>query len=1297
MVVHEGRAGGSASEPPDLAETWFDSMVRSRRQGTSTQHESATFMLLRAHAQRMAGRAMYLARHPEDQKRRNRDVSLLHDLSLIQQWGDQYRNRTMFRSPTRRTRTPSPEVNRSVHGGPVSETTVYPALRDRAPSPFPTSLRSRRDRRGGALGRGHRAPEVCLETLQQLCRERHRAQSAVRNRMEREEDDESPPVEVVLTRSQGRRDRRIYVIPADRAEEEENSAREQEKEEEAEADQPPSASVPPSELQGRPAATTYLASAANLLRRTWTAIVLVWFFLFLISHHMGNGITSVDAIIMESGPSVQFVETVEKFLEYERQQMPPPPLSHERGHTPINRRAFTSSPQGGNPLPALSHDQRKMLAYDCTEPQNVTSVNLMDHKEIRSCSDEELQRQQQKVKYLLVQKADNVPVRIRKCKATATRLMWVCGSASHSAIAPNEIFINNNWVISGSECDKIFETKKYCAHGVSGWKKKCKTVRTNGITHLRFRRSGNTSFSTNDVLCTGQRMPAWFLRSVDHAVESVVAYDYVEIEAREVEAVIADFSSSLANGTLDENPTNTGTEILEMNALLSGNGNEALAAKEAGDEEIDVDDLPDLPPEKPVVDEGKRIIVRRDEVMLHCYFSTHKKGSCVTAEHGTFAWPQFTEQQMCPYFKLKEVSGINLQELRDLDGQTSGGETFLSDDNNMIRLKKKGPQISGCGSAVLQPTEFPQLYLSADLKNKALNRQLDPREASAFLHATVSDLYIYEKTQDQLASAVLGLQRHQCRQERERNIRAYATRLARQKAVADGDTAHLGDGVFLTASGDLAYMYRCRPITVTAIAFPGQCYNALPVELSEQDQEYLAAITEDIRLRPQSNLGKDPDAPQEKETTPKAKDRLRFFLEPRSHRLVPIAAPMACVPQFAPVYRNKHGRWIQLTDVGMRPSSGPRDPEANLPGEFFEVQREKLPNISQASIYPASTIRQTIRFLVAPALILTTPSVVLQDITDYLKGDTSGFPNGFPNLNPLLQQLPSPLSAAGLGWMESIWSFMKAYGRLCTVIIGTWVFYTIGLYFIGVWIRLTFYKRTLPWCFHIFLAFFPELANLLCFGKYDPDGPQGPCHHVVTSFVKAKENRGKKALTREDQSSKTEASIEMSEFLKRDNINQPQTQLGIYPRIRSKLPGSSPTTTPAPKFEKGHRRQNSIHSTGSDPLMPPPMPRFEFNTFRSPNLSVNRASERFQTRTENRHDDEISLTTDPLLPSPRLPVARGTPTVRFEDPVAQQGYHDDDLRTPRDSPPSPSSPVCTSASNSTVPADYLPPPPPHRD
>ena len=116
----------------------------------------------------------------------------------------------------------------------------------------------------------------------------------------------------------------------------------------------------------------------------------------------------------------------------------------------------------------------------------------------------------------------------------------------------------------------------------------------------------------------------------------------------------------------------------------------------------------------------------------------------------------------------------------------------------MVRIRKIGrPQVM-CES-VVYGTEYPGVYLSDDLNNPQLTRPIEPSELNPFLASVMGDNFVYEKIQDKLANALMTLQVKQCQRQRSMLKRDTVRALARQRSVSDGDTAHIGDGIFATA------------------------------------------------------------------------------------------------------------------------------------------------------------------------------------------------------------------------------------------------------------------------------------------------------------------------------------------------------------------------------------------------------------------------------------------------------------------------------------------------------------------
>lgn len=672
------------------------------------------------------------------------------------------------------------------------------------------------------------------------------------------------------------------------------------------------------------------------------------------------------------------------------------------------------------PLASVSVRERQLTAYDCTEPHDIHAVSLLQDADIRRCEKQRLKEKQREATYLLLQRAHRVKVKVQHCKVLNSRLSYVCGSASHSAIANRETYFMRPWKISPSECAEMWRTQKYMLWTFPG-KRDERRLTLNAINFLTFVRTGYTQNTITDVGCYGGRFPAKQMLSMNRErddlkgvdMHNFIVTDYVEIAMYERDAYI----------TL------------------------------------------------PMAGQERKVIVPRFAGELPCKYD---EGKC-QVEEGIFLWKDFNEEELCPYFTLKRTTGINLPP--ESGSEDAGfGETFLAENNTMLRVRKKGGPISECG-AVLQPTEHQDLFLTTDLEHAMLSRPIPPSEVSPYLHATVSDNYLYHKSQDNLAAAVLGLQQHQCRQDRQRSLSAYAAQLAKQKAVSDGDTAHLGNGLFMTASGEVAYLYWCRSLTVTALPFPDQCYNAIPVELPDQDQKHLRKILA------------DQDQPPEEVVIP------QMFVEPRSRRITTVASPVACVPHFAPMYKNVHSEWIKMTQGSINTAKTPRNPLANMDDSFFEVRKIELPPPGERSIYSRATLMASMMFLAVPNLIMLPKANHRINVQPSPEHGAQTGEGAFPSMTFELPSFPSIWDQLGLGGMIQLIEWYRRYSTFCVVIFGTYILYSLLCYAFHVLTTLCCKPRNHSVLWHIFEAFFPSLSQALFYGSIDKNSQHGPCYN----------------------------------------------------------------------------------------------------------------------------------------------------------------------------------------------------------
>jgi hypothetical protein len=741
-------------------------------------------------------------------------------------------------------------------------------------------------------------------------------------------------------------------------------------------------------------------------------------------------------------------------------------------------------------LASVSRREREMDAYDCSEPFDVKPISLLTDVDIRTCEERELKAVQQQKTHLLLQKASRKKIKIRECSLRDSRLVWVCGSASHSAMSNLESYFDERWPMTAEECNRAWDENVYGLYQFGTQHRDDRPVQHETRNSFTFQRTGWTKNGGTDVLCGGGNLPTYEMREyqnhlkiTDKSLHHAVATDYVHLDLYTRDAYI----------------------------------------------ETD-----------PVTSESRLVVPHLEAKIAHC--DPFNSTSCVTAE-GTFVWDSIEPDDICDYYKLRKVTGIDLKSYGS-DGEPIS-DTFVSDgDNAMIRIRRSGKAITDCG-AILQPTEYPELFFSDDLDHPELNRPVPPSEVSPFLHSNVADSYVFYKMQDSLAEAVLGLQRNQCEKERRRALSAYASLLAKQKSISDGDTASLGGGLFITSSGESGFMYWCRSVVVEALPLSETCYSALPVQLRDEDAIHLRKIL--------AGEGED----HTKVTLP------QLFREPKSGRLTTVATEMACVPALAPLYRNRHGNWIKMTHVGIHQAPVPGNPRQELDESYFTVDKDELPAPGKRSIYNNDTILHTLWFLAAQNLRDLGAPRAMRRINNHNAGSSDPAQAGdyLPKVDAVLPdfEIPSIWDALGLQKLRVALAWWAEWSVFCNGFVGTYLLYRLICYVLNLYNAL--FHPEYPGdgvCLRFFEGAFPSLAAATLRGYLRSGDTKGPCYGCATACLRIRRRRKQyevdgAALTHHRRA----ASVDNPTVSRAGSESEPP----LYPQLTPTATAPSPTSS----------------------------------------------------------------------------------------------------------------------------------------
>ena len=463
--------------------------------------------------------------------------------------------------------------------------------------------------------------------------------------------------------------------------------------------------------------------------------------------------------------------------------------------------AFPTDPNYGAPATATNHD---LVGYDCSVPRELTTVQMM-HTE-NPCGYTPQPQMQKNATYLLLQKADRLPIITRKCKITQTTIPFYCGVWSHTVLSPDWLQIEENLFLTKQACESMWNTGTY--RDPKGHKHK---LELNGTTHIYFNTVGKTEHTQSGPTCVGE----------EYRHDGKTYVNMVITVSRKI-------------------------ELFQHMATVD-------------DEEI--------------------LHLPQIGITLPCPLS---RLNCQTTQHGLFTWDHHTQDQLCPYYKTRQTSGIIVQDSQERS-------LYISTDNSMIRLLLKEP-ISRCGH-IIYKTNYEKLFVSPDLEARKFQTNLPPTEMSVWTYANMQDSYMMGTLTRFIQQEFAAVHQHSCKSSITRDRFNYDRILAEQHGSTDGDTAALGGGYFLTVAGEAYYRYRCRRVIVRARATT-TCYSSLPINLQRED--YVRYL-HDRRINDTTDL--------------------HFFLEPHSRHISTRGIKIPCSETFAPLYATAKNSWIRVDPI----------------------------------------------------------------------------------------------------------------------------------------------------------------------------------------------------------------------------------------------------------------------------------------------------------------------------------------------------------------------------------------------
>ena len=400
-------------------------------------------------------------------------------------------------------------------------------------------------------------------------------------------------------------------------------------------------------------------------------------------------------------------------------------------------------------------------------------------------------------------------------------------------------------------------------------------------------------------------------------------------------------------------------------------------------------------------EEDDGVIAHYNNVRLTC---PAEDGHCVGGDV-TYVW-RIPLQRHCPLYHVRKFKGqIIKYELSGLTIKTH--RVALSTDHSHVRFVIKGTR-SECGQEFLT-TNYPDLLIRDTIVDGVPDRNLitrklpkDELKLSNFI--TNRDDFVYHEITRNLRREFASVIHDECQE----NLRKTRTEHFLDREMPNFHTYRLGGSNYLTAAGEVAYFYKCRPRLVAAIRAQ-TCYDALPVEIAHNNYTLTSYTQED---------GEEVVAP-------------RYYIEPLTHRITSVAKKVPCISQFFARYKDIFGQWFAVT-----PQLSITEPPAALDLESLQKKahfdHENDIDLSRGGVYDPDAVDDLISWL---------ESNRRQEVIVHQLADQVGNLNPGEYITPKLM-FPS-YTLPGGSWhkfiLGKIWGAIRGLGEIFSTIFGLFI------------------------------------------------------------------------------------------------------------------------------------------------------------------------------------------------------------------------------------------------------------------
>ena len=262
----------------------------------------------------------------------------------------------------------------------------------------------------------------------------------------------------------------------------------------------------------------------------------------------------------------------------------------------------------------------------------------------------------------------------------------------------------------------------------------------------------------------------------------------------------------------------------------------------------------------------------------------------------------------------------------------------MSTDRSHVRFVINGNKIE-CDQPFLT-SNYQDLLVRSTIVEGVFARDLisrplpkDELKLSNFI--TNRDDFVYHEISRNLRREFASVLHDECQE----NIRKTKTEHYLDRQLPGYHTYRLGRPNYLTAAGEVAYFYKCRPRLLAAIR-ADTCYDALPVELTSRNDTLTFFVQED---------GKEALVP-------------KHYIEPLTHRLTSMAKKVPCLSKFFARYKDLFGQWFAVT-----PHIATAEPPGKLDLETLHKKVKFDPStdidLSKGGVYDSDAVDDLISWL----------------------------------------------------------------------------------------------------------------------------------------------------------------------------------------------------------------------------------------------------------------------------------------------------------------------------------------------